>query len=148
MATGATSIVGSSFGGGTYGDQNNLYADYGPANFSRPQRLIVSSIYKLPTLNAGPQFAKTLANGWELIGVWTYQSGNSLSFTNYNATSLYGITNDHAYIDTSLPGCTGLNEHGDVQSRQSEFFNTSCFTNPPTISSDGGTAFGNTRPGM
>jgi hypothetical protein len=35
-----------------------------------------------------------------------------------------------------------------VQSRLTEYFNTSCFNNPPTISADGGTGFGNTRAGM
>jgi hypothetical protein len=148
MATGATSIVGSTFGGGSYGDQNNLYADYGPADFSRPQRVTVSAIYKLPNLKDGSSLAKNLTNGWEVLGVATLQSGNSLSFTNVNSSNLFGISNDHAYLDPTIPGCNSVALHGSVEKRLGGFFNTNCFTDPPTVSSDGGTAFGNTRPGM
>jgi hypothetical protein len=149
MATGASSIVGSSNGGGSMGDQNNLYADYGAANFSRPQRLIVNTTYQFPNLNHGPHYAKTLLSGWEVLGVATFQSGTPLTFTNTNSTNLFGISNDHAYYDPSNAGCNGqIGLGGSVNSRVKEYFNTSCFTAPPTISSDGGTAFGNTRPGM
>jgi hypothetical protein len=37
---------------------------------------------------------------------------------------------------------------GSVKSRRNEYFNTNCFTEPPVISPDGGTAFGNTKPGL
>ena len=148
MATGASSVIGSMEGGGSLGDQNNLYADYGPANFSRPQRLIVSAIYKLPTLHSGSGVVRAFSNGWELVGVGTFQSGTALSFTNDNSTNLYGISNDHAYYDPTIAGCSSVSLGGSVKSRLNEYFNTSCFTGPPTISSDGGTAFGNTRAGM
>jgi len=35
-----------------------------------------------------------------------------------------------------------------VQSKLNDFINQSCFINPPIISADGGTAFGNTKPGI
>ena len=35
-----------------------------------------------------------------------------------------------------------------MKSRLNEYFNTNCFTGPPVISSDGGTGFGNTKPGL
>jgi hypothetical protein len=150
MTTGASSVVGSTFGGGSVGDQNNLYADYGPADFSRPNRLIVSAVYKLPSLHEGPGFAKLMANGWQLQGVGTFQSGTPLTFTNSDASNLYGTMADHAYLDNTLPGCAKINLHlsGSVQSRTGEYFNTTCFNNPPAISDDGGTGFGNTRAGM
>ena len=150
MTTGASSVVGSTFGGGSVGDQNNLYADYGPADFSRPNRFVISAIYKLPGLHEGPAFAKVLTNGWQLQGVGTFQSGTPLTFTNSDSSNIDGTTSDHAYLDNTLPGCSNINlrEPGSVSSRLTEYFNTSCFNNPPTISSDGGTGFGNTRAGM
>ena len=150
MATGASSVVGSTFGGGSIGDQNNLYADYGPADFNRTNRFILSAIYQLPSLREGPGFAKVLANGWQLQGVGTFQSGTPLTFTNSDSSNLYGTMSDFAYLDNTLPGCSHINLHepGSVQSRLTEYFNTSCFNNPPTISDDGGTGFGNTRAGM
>ena len=35
-----------------------------------------------------------------------------------------------------------------MRNRLNEYFNTDCFTNPPVVSSDGGTGFGNTKPGL
>ena len=148
LATGASSVTGSTFGGGSIGDQNNLYADYGPADFSRPQRFVLSGIYKLPTLHEGPLFAHTLANGWQVQGVATLQSGTPLTLTNSDASNLYGTMADHAYYDNTLPGCATLSLPGSVKSRLTQYFNTSCITQPPTISTDGGTAFGNTRAGI
>jgi hypothetical protein len=148
MTTGASSVVGSTFGGGAVGDQNNLYADYGPADFSRPQRFIISGIYKLPELKRGAHLLRTLANGWQVQGVATLQSGTPLTFTNSDASNLFGTMSDHAYLNSALPGCSTVRRQGGVESRLTEYFNTSCFSNPPVLSSDGGTGFGNTRAGM
>jgi hypothetical protein len=149
MTTGASSVVGSTFGGGSVGDQNNLYADYGPADFSRPQRFILSGIYKLPGLHEGPSLAKLMTNGWQAQGVATFQSGTPLTFTNSDSSNVFGITADHAYYNNTLPGCANVLLPGGVKSRLNEFFNTSCFSQPPVISPDGvGTGFGNTRAGM
>jgi len=148
MATGASTVVGSTFGGGAVGDQNNLYADYGQADFSRPNRLIVSAIYKLPTLNEGPAAIKTAVRGWQVQGVATFQSGTPMTFTNSDSSNIDGTMSDHAYIDYSKEGCSNVRLAGSVKGRLNEFFNTGCFSNPPTVSEDGGTAFGNARASM
>ena len=41
-----------------------------------------------------------------------------------------------------------MNTPGPVTSKLNDYINQSCFTNPPILSPDGGTAFGNTRPGI
>jgi Carboxypeptidase regulatory-like domain len=149
MSTGAANIVESTFGGGTTGDQNNLYAGYGVANFSRPQRLIVSPIYQLPNLYHGRGAAGKLTGGWALSAVVTLQSGTPLTFFNTNSENLFGTTSDFAYLDLAAPGCNGsLSRPGSVRARLNQYFDTSCFTNPPVISADGGTGFGNTKPGL
>jgi hypothetical protein len=149
MSTGAANVVGSTFGGGTIGDQNNLYAGYGEANFSRRNRLIFSPVYQMPNFFHGGGGLGRLTGGWGLSGVLTLQSGTPLTFFNTNSENLVGTTTDFAYLDLANTGCNGnLNIAGSVRSRLSEYFNVNCFTNPPVISSDGGTAFGNTKPGM
>lgn len=148
MATSAATVVGTVLGGGTIGNQNNLYADYGPADFSRPNRLIISGLYQVPTLHGGSRTSRMLLGGWAVSGVGTFQSGTPLTFTNVNSTNLFGTSNDFAYYSPSAPGCNGhIRRSGSVNSRLTEYFNTSCFTAPPTISADGGTAFGNAGPG-
>ena len=150
LSTGAANVVGSTFGGGTIGDQNNLYAGYGEANFSRPQRLIVSAIYELPNFYHGSGFVGKLSKGWALSTVVTLQSGTPLTFLNTNSNNLFGTSSDFAYLDLSAPGCNGsISVGGSVRDRLNEYFNTNCFTNPPVIpGSLGGTGFGNTRPGL
>jgi hypothetical protein len=149
MSTGAANVVGSTFGGGTIGDQNNLYAGYGEANFSRRNRFIVSAIYELPNLHEISGITERLSSGWAVSTVVTLQSGTPLAFLNTNSNNLFGTSSDFAYLDLSAPGCNGrLKPGGSVSSRLNEYFNTDCFTNPPVISSDGGTGFGNARPGM
>jgi hypothetical protein len=149
LSTGAANVVGSTFGGGAIGDQNNLYAGYGVANFSRPSRLVFSSIYQLPNFVHGSGFAGKISSGWAISTVVTLQSGTALAFFNTNSNNLFGTMSDFAYLDTSNAGCNGsLSVGGSVRSRLNQYFNTNCFTEPPTISSDGGTGFGNTKPGL
>ncbi|MGB8010059.1 MAG: carboxypeptidase regulatory-like domain-containing protein [Terriglobales bacterium] len=149
LSTGAANVVGSTFGGGTIGDQNNLYAGYGEANFSRPQRLIVSAIYEMPAFNHGSGLAGKISTGWALSTVVTLQSGTPLTFLNTNSNNLFGTSSDFAYLDLSNSGCNGsIGVGGSVKSRLNEYFNVNCFTPPPQLSSDGGTGFGNTKPGM
>jgi hypothetical protein len=149
LSTSAPNIVGSTFGGGTIGDQNSLYRSYGEANFSRPHRLIVSAIYELPKFFHGSGLAGKLSSGWALSTVVTLQSGTPLTFTNFNSNNLFGTTSDFANIDLNNLGCGGhLSLGGSVRSRLNEYFNTSCFTDPPVISADGGTGFGNSRPSL
>ena len=149
LSTGAANVVGSTFGEGTIGDQNNLYAGYGEANFSRRQRFIVSATYELPSFDHGSGIAGKMLSGWALSTVVTLQSGTPLIFLNTNSNNLFGTSSDFAYLDLSAPGCGGrLDLGGSVKSRLNEYFNTNCFTSPPVISSDGGTGFGNTRPGL
>ena len=149
MSTGAANIVGSTFGEGTIGNQNNLYAGYGEANFSRRNRLIVSAIYELPSLDHGSGITGKMSSGWAVSTVVTLQSGTPLTFLNTNSNNLFGTSSDFAYLDLSAPGCDGHLEHRRLcDSRLNEYFNTDCFTSPPVISSDGGTGFGNTTPGL
>ena len=149
LSTGAANVVGSTFGEGTIGDQNNLYAGYGEANFSRRHRWIVSAIYELPSFDHGSGVAGKVSSGWALSTVLTLQSGTPLTFLNTNSNNLFGTSSDFAYLDVSAPGCDGLLDlGGSVRSRMNEYFNTNCFNSPPRISSDGGTGFGNTRPGL
>lgn len=149
LSTGAANVVGSTFGEGTYGDQNNLYAGYGEANFSRRDRLIVSAIYGLPRVRHGSGVTGKTLSGWALTTVVTVQSGTSLAFLNINSSNLFGTSNDFAYLDPSAAGCDGrIGREGSVEGRLNQYFNTACFSSPPVTSSDGGTAFGNTRPGL
>ena len=138
-------VTGGGFGGNVYGDQNNLSLNYGPDAFVRPQRLVLSYSYDLPTWQSAPLFARGIVNGWRLAGVTTIQSGHPLEMVNTNATNAFGVSNDRPdYVS----GCNASGS-GSVQSRVSNFFNTACFVTPPVIGPDGlATAFGDAPIGI
>ena len=146
LDTDAADVVTSAAGNFiTIGDQNNPKQRYGVANFSRPHRFVLSYIYELPSPRN--QFMGFL-RGWSLAGVTTIQAGQALTITNTNPNNVFGISEDRAQIAS---GCTTgqLVTKGSLESRLKNYFNTTCFTNPPVIGDDGvATDFGNSGVGI
>ncbi len=110
-STGAANVVGSTFGGGAIGDQNNLYAGYGEANFSRPSRLVLSSIYR--TAQFRP-WGWLRGKDFEWLGSI---DGSDSPVRNRRWHSLIRIrtissarSSDFAYLDTSNAGCNGSHQ--------------------------------------
>lgn len=138
------------FAGGTrIGDQNSPKANYGFDGFVRPQRFVVSYIYDLPGLQKRGSFAGRVLNGWSLAGVTTIQDGHRLTLTQTNLNNAFGIQSNADRVQLAA-GCTPgqLVTSGSVNSRLNNYFNTSCLALPVTITSDGGTAFGNAGNGI
>lgn len=147
LATDITASTGPN-GGVTAGNQLDPRARYGTDYFVRPQRLSVSYIYELPFFkNRGALMRNALA-GWKVAGVTTIQDGHPLYVVNTNAFNLFGISAGDADFAEQTPGCA-VGSSGSVQGKINTFINQSCFpASYPVISSDGGTAFGNSRPGI
>jgi Carboxypeptidase regulatory-like domain/TonB dependent receptor len=137
-------------GGSLQGNQT-AHSNYGFDNFIRPQRLVLSYVYQLPSpANHFSAMGRALS-GWSVAGVTTFQSGQRLTISETNELNAFGIAStdqDRAQVT----GCTRdqLVTQGSVKSRlggpgQKKYFNTSCFTTPPpVIGADGlATAFGN-----
>jgi len=137
-------------GGVSVGNQYDQRARYGTDYFVRPQRLVVSYVYDLPFFKNGAALLHTSLGGWKFAGVTTIQSGHPLTVTNTNAFNLFGINGLEGDFAQLGPNCTvsQVSTSGSVQHKLNNFINQSCFTNYPVISADGGTAFGNTRPGI
>jgi hypothetical protein len=136
-------VVGGGFGGSVFGNQNTARAtNYGPEAFIRPQRLVISYVYQLPHPGSVSSIEGRVLGGWMASGVTTIQSGHRLTAIQGNPNNAYGVPYDRTDY---TPGCS-VNKSGSVQSRISDYFNTSCFTTPPLIAnnSDGvATQFGN-----
>jgi hypothetical protein len=138
-------------GGASIGNQNDPRARYGADPEVRPQRLIVSYVYAPTFFQHSSALVRNTLGGWKIAGVTTIQDGHPLPVENTNATNLYGLNGPDDDFAQLGPNCTvsQVTSSGSVQSKINHFINQSCFTAPyPTISSDGGTAFGNTRPGL
>ena len=70
----------------SYPTQNSydVKADYGPASFNQPQSFIFNYVYA-PTFFRQRHGAQgVLLGGWEISGITTYASGNSLTITQTN----------------------------------------------------------------
>jgi hypothetical protein len=142
--------TGAFTGGALLGNQDSPKSNYGFDNFTRPERLVVSYVYDLPNPQKLSSMVGRLLGGWSVAGVTTIQRGHRLTITQTNPTNAFGIVGgdqDRVQVDSS---CTPaqLATSGSVTSRLTNYFNTSCITAPPVITSDGGTAFGNAGIGI
>jgi hypothetical protein len=140
----------------------DLGQQYGPATFSRPQRLIVNYSYDLPFGNP-KGIAGKLVSGWNFSGVTVLQDGTPVTFTDTGGgTAYYGGANPgSAEGGTSraqlCPGQTysSIKSPGGIESRLGGtsggpgYVIPTAFCDAPVIGSDGNaTAFGNSGIGI
>jgi hypothetical protein len=103
-------------------------------------------VWEVPGPKNPAFWATKLLGGWSVNGVATFQNGQRLTVVETNTLNAFGIGGAGTDRAQLAPGCTNRNltTSGDVTSRLDNYFNSSCFTMPPVIGSDGlGTAFGN-----
>jgi len=128
------------------GDQNLSRQRWGRASIDRPQRLVFSTTWDLPSPRAGIK-RKALGN-WHLAAVATVQEGTALTVAYTNANNVFGISEDRAQL-TGKCAKNELATAGATAAKLGDYFNTSCFTTPPVIGADNiGTAFGNSGTGI
>lgn len=141
--------TGAFAGGSLLGDQNNTRANYGPDDFIRPQRLVISYVYDFPMPTSSSSLRKRALGGWSVAGVTTFQNGQRLTMVDTNVLSAFApFVTDRVQL---APGCTNksVETPGPVTGKLTNFVNASCFTLPRVIGSDGlGTAFGNSGNGI
>ena len=124
-----------------YQDYNNLYGgEYSLSSFDSRQRLVASYVYELP-VGKGRMFlsnlsgvANTLAAGWGVNGVTTFQQGYPLGLTtspNNIGTYAYGGTERPDVVPSCAKKIGGsmFNRLGGVGSAH-DYYNTACFTIP------------------
>jgi hypothetical protein len=130
---GASVFFGSGANGTTIFPQNNydLAAERGLSDFNITHRFVASYIYQVPTLrNLVPHLAHSLADGWEVSGVVTLQTGQPFSV-------LTGRNNSATNLGTDRPDVTGNPNSGPHTVDQ--WFNTAAFTpNAPLTFGDAG----------
>jgi hypothetical protein len=97
-----SSSVGVAFGAGA-GLQTikNVRANYGPAVFDRPHRVIASWIYELPFFKERRDLLGKLAGGWQMGGIALFQDGPSLTPSSFGVP----FVGSHANLlgDPNLP---------------------------------------------
>lgn len=148
-----TNVVGVNLQGGVAGtvnsnDPNSLTQQYGPSDFARPQRFIISYVYAFPKWDRDSFVARKLVNGWSMSGLTTVQTGQPITFTDPRGGAVYG-----SFSSSRAELCPGETygdtlTSGGVRSRLNGYFNASAFCAPPIIGVVGGvggaTGYGNT----
>jgi hypothetical protein len=148
-----TNVVGVNLQGGVAGsinsnDPNSLTQSYGPSDFERPQRLIISYLYTLPAPHRDTFLATKLLSGWSVSGITTAQSGQPITFTDPRGGAVYG-----SFSSSRAQLCPGesysdVTTSGGISSRLNGYFNSAAFCAPPIIGAIGGvggaTGYGDT----
>jgi len=139
-STGYTAV----WGGVLTGDQNNRRSSWGLSDFDRAQRFVFSYSWQLPKLHSGSAVLKTAANGWQLSGVTTVQSGNALAVYDLNSGSIYGMSYGPAQLASGSTG--SIATQGSAESRLNNWINSSAFGTPAAIGD--GNGFGDSARGI
>ena len=134
VSSGANYLSSEDLGGIT-GNQTDPRANYGLADEDRPNRLVVSFAYSVPTVHTDLAAVKAVLSHWALSGIVVAQSGSPISVTDPRSGTIYGRS--------GFAECTGINPNtsGSVTAKLNDFINTAAFAAPPTLFN--GTDFGN-----
>ena len=122
------------------GDQTNLAGNYGPSDYDRKNRVVVSGVYSVPAFGFAldrTAMSKKAFTGWQLSGVGTAQSGLPYSVTDASGGALYGGTTSEANFAPGASVATArLN--GRTESRLTQYFNTNAFTSAGNLFGNAG----------
>jgi len=126
-------------------DSYNLKAAYGPSTLNTPQIFALSYVYELPFFKNEHNLQSYVLGGWEISGITSIQSGQSLTVTQPGTDPFATAANNNSGLNIAREGLIQIRTN-QVQSSTSgpktaaEFFNTSAFSLATG-------AFGTERPG-
>jgi hypothetical protein len=106
-------------------DPNSRTQQWGPADYTRPQRLVINYTYELPNYHDGNGLAGRTLSGWGLSGVTVAQQGEPMTLTDPTGGLAYGgAGTSRAQL---CPGMTYANlvTPGSLESKLSDYFNLS-----------------------
>jgi hypothetical protein len=131
----------STVNGADSGDPRDLRQQWGLNTQYRPQRLVLTYDYRLPT-GALKGWMQKAAGGWALSGVTTVQSGSPFTIVDSRGGAIFGLSTSRAQI---APGATygDIPSTGDVKQRLGGstggpgYFNRAAFTTIPVVGGNG-----------
>jgi hypothetical protein len=126
-------------------DQTNLRDSYGPSDFDRTHRFVVSYNWDLPFLSKTSGLVGTLLGHWTVGGITTFQSGAPFTIIDAGGGSAFALSSPNTATATLNPGFTiaSAQTHGSVQSRVNQWFDPAAISGAPIIGADGSTGYGN-----
>jgi len=129
-------------------DANNFLQQYGLSTGYRPQRLVISYTWTVPSGNL-KGFAGKLASGWNVSGLTTIQDGTPMTVTDARGGSIFGnAEGSRAQLAPTITSYSQIVSPGGVEARLGGasggpgYFTAGSFVTPPTLAGTNGTLYG------
>jgi hypothetical protein len=120
--------LGYTTGSGLLLNPTDLRANYGPLDYDRQHVLSIAHLWEIPLIRHGNHWMNSLLGGWQLNGIFTWQTGTPLTIT----------------ADPILCNCPGNTVLASLNGSGSPFLNNGpFFLNPAAFSAPAGATFGN-----
>jgi hypothetical protein len=118
----------SSDGGLIEQDPTRPENNFGPSDYDRTHRLTTSVIVDLAGIGSSGSIARALTGGWNLAGMFTYQSGTPFSVLGNPARNAIFAQVSRVRVSFA-PGMTVTDaiKNGPVQDRLDSYFNVAAF---------------------
>ncbi len=110
-------------------DSNNRLANYGLADFHREHTVAINYIYEIPSLFKNKAVMHAVADGWQLSGITTFQSGQPLS-PGYSIPGVGNANLTGSYTEGARLKLIGNPLTGATDSPYNRL-NAAAFTEPP-----------------
>lgn len=131
-------------------DQTNFRQAYGPTDFDRTNRAVLSLVYNTSFARRLPKFAARIIGDWQIAALGVVQSGTPITILDDSAGSVYG--NFPFENRAQLSGLAKPATSGSVFSRVLKgYLNPAAFTSAPEAPNGTGAAdtdFGNSGEGL
>jgi hypothetical protein len=130
-------------------DQFNPRQAYGPSDFDRSNRAVLSLVYNTNSVSSLPRFARVVAANWQISGIAVAQSGSPLTISDSTAGLVYGNFENRAAAPTSNPLTPGSLFHRTLPGNA--YIDSSAFPSAPIAAFGTGasdTDFGNSSVGF
>jgi TonB dependent receptor-like, beta-barrel len=127
-------------------DQTDPNNAYGPSDFDRTHRFVLSFVQRTPDLHSGSWVARRALSGWRFSGIVVLQSGLPITVIDSTAGTAYGNS-----VSEVRAECSGapVASSGSLTTRINGYFNLAAFATPPAIGAEPGvTGFGSCGTGV
>ncbi len=134
-STDATSTGNPAFNT-AFNNESTLNDSRGLSDFDRPQRLVVSYVYDLPFLRKTTSALHTIAGGWQISGVTTFQSGLPFSIFDTASGTAFILNGSTSTLSADLAaGATIASGYstGDIHTRLNGYLNPNAFATVPVL---------------
>ncbi|HTV01359.1 MAG TPA: TonB-dependent receptor, partial [Luteitalea sp.] len=112
--------------------------NYGPADFDRPHRLTTTWTTSVPGIGRDGSLVRALTGGWQVSGMFTYQSGTPFTVLGAATTNAYFAQVSRVRVSYAPGGSAeAATRSGPVQGRLDNYFDVAQFQ-------DSGDAWGDT----